>query len=193
MNLRYGAYATLAVLLILGSLAGYKSCRKSQGSANEIQSAVHQGEAQTYAQTAQAIPDHTAAIQAAEARAKASENKAGNLKRERDSLLARLAAVPSVSPDLRDEVIVKDAEVIQAQRVQIEDQTGQIAVLGLALKDEQHRSAEFQAAYESERKATAAQAAATEAWKKAVTASRWQGRIEGFAAGVALGYVGGKR
>mgnify|MGYP000990923618 CR=1 FL=1 len=40
---------------------------------------------------------------------------------------------------------------------------------------------------------TAAQAAATAAWKQAVATSRWRGRVEGFAAGVALGYVGGKR
>ena len=74
----------------------------------------------------------------------------------------------------------------------IREQAGQIGALKLALSDEQKRSGEWKAAFESERKARMAQEAATEAWKKAVTTSRWRGRVEGFAAGLALGYVGGK-
>ena len=185
----------VAVLYLLLSLP-------HDGPAQEIQSAIHQGEAQTHAQAAQSIPEHGAALQAAEARTQAAE---AGLARARAALARaeqRLAAqqgapvpVPAgpgateplpVAPDPR-------AEVIARQQVLIEAQDGQIAALGLALKDEQRRSSEFRAAYEAERKATAAQAAATEAWKKAVTTSRWRGRIEGFAAGAALGFLGGRR
>lgn len=83
--------------------------------------------------------------------------------------------------------------MLAADAVLIEAQAGQIAALGLALTDEQRRSEQFRLAYESERKATAAQEAATRAWKQAMTTSKWRGRIEGFAAGAALGYVGGRR
>lgn len=76
-----------------------------------------------------------------------------------------------------------------AQGELIQKQDAQIQGLKLALSDEQKRSEQWRLAYESERKAQAAQQAATEAWKQAVTTSRWRGRVEGFAAGVALGYV----
>lgn len=188
----FGA-AVAGLLLWWGFASGLSALHQHQGARDEQVSHQQDQEAQTHAQAAQAIPDHTAALQAAEARAKASEAQAGRLQRERDSLLARLAALPPVSPDLRDEVIAKDAEVIQALQTKNEAQSGQIAVLGLALKDEQHRSSEFQAAFEHEQAARQAQEAATEAWKKAVKESRWAGRVEGFAAGVALGYVGGRR
>lgn len=65
----------------------------------------------------------------------------------------------------------------------------QVGGLKVALDDEKRRSEQWRQAFEAERKATAAQQAATEAWKKAVTTSRWRGRAEGFVAGVALGYV----
>lgn len=87
-----------------------------------------------------------------------------------------------MAPDHRDELLAAQDELIAKQ-------AGQISTLKVALTDEQARSEQFRLAFESERKATAAQQAATEAWKKAVTTSKWRGRIEGFAAGVALGYV----
>ena len=192
-RLRYILGALAAGLLIWwGVAAGLDAYHQRQGAQQAQESNVQHQEAQTHAQAAQAIPDHTAAIQAAEARAKASEAKAGKLQHERDELLARLAAQPPALPDLRDEVIAKDKEVIQAQSEQIVGQAGQIAALGLALKDEQRRSSEWQAAYQHEQNARMAQEAATNAWKSAVKESRWRGRIEGFAAGVALGYAGGK-
>ncbi len=91
-----------------------------------------------------------------------------------------------MAPDHRDELLAADAVLIAKQDAQIQGLT-------VALTDEQARSEQFRLAFEAERKATAAQQAATEAWKKAVTTSKWMGRAQGFAAGVALGYVGGKR
>jgi len=189
----YALGAAALALLIWWSVAkGMSAYHERLGARQEAISHQHDQEAQSHAQAAQAIPDHAAAIQAAEARVKASEAKAGRLQRERDALLARLAAQPPAIPDIRDEVIAKDKEVIQSQAEQIVGQAGQIAVLGLALKDEQHRSNEFQAAFQHEQQARLAQEAATNAWKQAVKESRWRGRIEGFAAGAVLGYVGGK-
>ena len=188
---RYVALGLGAILLVLASLAGVDSCRKNQGSQAEIQSAIHQGEANSHAVQAQAIPDHKAELQTAQAGVDRAQREVARLRR----LLAAAArpgvpgdaspdpaAVEPVAPDHRDELLAAQDELIAKQ-------AGQISTLKVALTDEQARSEQFRLAFESERKATAAQQAATEAWKKAVTTSKWRGRIEGFAAGVALGYV----
>ncbi len=189
------AGAGLALALLAAAVIGVDIVRKHVGSAAEIQSAVHQGEANAHVSAAQAIPDHAAELQGAKddvARARAEVARVKLLLAAQqgaavlDPAGTGSTVPPSVDPDPRDQVIA-------SQGVLIEEQDGQIAALGLALEDEQRRSAEFKEAFEAERKATAAQAAATKAWKEAVTTSRWRGRIEGFASGVALGYLGGKR
>lgn len=195
MTPRYAAYGLCAILAVLVSLAGVDSCRKHQGSEAEHQAAVHQGEANAHVQQAQAIPDHAAELQSAKDDVARERAEVARVKR----LLAAQsghaipdpagpgsAMPPVVDPDPRDQIIA-------SQGVLIEKQDSQIAALGLALMDEQRRSAEFREAFEAERKATAAQAAATKAWREAVTTSRWRGRVEGFVAGIALGYVGGRR
>jgi hypothetical protein len=185
--------AVVALALLWAALSFMGRREEGQGQAQETQSAIHTGEAQAHVQAAQSIPDHAPAL----AQAKADSARAwAEVRRLRELVAAQKPGVPdqgvSGEPagqppvDHRDELLAADAVLIEAQ-------AGQIAVLGLALQDEQHRSAELKAAYEAERKATAAQAAATKAWKDAVTTSRWRGRIEGFAAGAALGYVGGRR
>jgi hypothetical protein len=179
------------------------------GPAQEIQSAIHQGEANAHAQAAQDIPDHAAEVQELRDRADATQ---ASLDRARAALARaeqRLAAqqgipVPAapgpgaaepapVAPDHRAEVIAAQAVLIEAQDTRIQALEGHVAGLDLALRDERTRSERFRLAYESECKATAAQAAATKAWKDAVVASKWRGRMEGFAAGAALGILGGRR
>lgn len=195
MTPRYALIGLAAILAILAGLSGLGSCRRGQGEGSEIQAAIHQGEANAHIQQAGAIPDHAAELQSAKddvARARAEVARVKRIleAQQRDAVPdteGQGQALPTiVGPDPRDEVISSQGVLIQAQ-------DGQIQALQLALSDEQRRSGEFKAAFEAERKATAAQSAATEAWKKAVTASRWQGRAEGFAAGIALGYVGSKR
>lgn len=192
---RYLLIGLGAVLAILASLAGVDSCRKHTGTQNEIQSAVHQGEANAHVSQAQAIPDHAAELQSAKddvARARAEVARVKRLLAAQqghavpDPAGSGSALPPVVDPDPRDAVIARQGVLIEAQ-------DGQIQALTLALADEQKRSAEFREAFEAERKATAAQAAATKAWKEAVTTSRWRGRIEGALAGAALGYFGSKR
>lgn len=183
---------TSALLIAWAVFAGLGAHHAAHGAQQEQVSHQQHQEAQTHAQTAQAIPDHTAAIQAAEARAKASEAKAGKLQRERNELLARLAAHPPAPPDLRDEVIAKDKEVIGALVVENTDLKSQVGTLKLALTDRTTQYEEMTKAYQHEQAARLAQEAATNAWKSAVKESRWRGRIEGFAAGVGLGYASGK-
>ena len=192
---RYLLIGLGAVLAILASLAGVDSCRKHQGTEAEHQAAIHQGEANAHASQAQAIPDHAAELQSAKddvARARAEVARVKRLLAAQsghavpDPAGQGSSLPPVVDPDPRDQVIA-------SQGVLIEKQDAQIQGLQVALMDERKRSSEFKAAFEAERKATAAQEAATRAWKQAVTTSKWMGRAQGFAAGVALGYVGGKR
>jgi hypothetical protein len=183
-----------ALLAILAGLSGLGSWRERQGHAGEIQSAVHQGEAQAHVQAAESVPDHSQAL----ASAKADSARAwAEVRRLRKLVDAKAPALPdpAVPPATGGEPAadLRTQQLLAADRELIEAQARENQALKLALSDEKKRSSEFKAAFESERKATAAQQAATEAWKKAVTTSRWQGRIEGFAAGAALGFVGGRR
>jgi len=194
MTPRYAIYGLCALLAILAGLSGVDSCRRSQGHGSEIQSAIHQGEAQTHAQAAESVPDHSQALASAAAD---SARAWAEVRRLRKIVGTPLPALPdsAVPPQAGGDpaVDLRTQQLLAADRELIDAQDRQIQALTLALTDEQRRSAEFREAYEAERKATAAQAAATKSWKEAVTTSRWRGRIEGFAAGVALGYVGGRR
>ena len=183
--------AGIGLALILGALAamaGFESCQRHKAEQAEQVSTQQAQEADSHAQAAESIPVHQAELAAAKADVE-------RLRKKLASRPAPLAPLPAVEPDggsggggdvavLREQIAERD-ELIQAQ-------DRQIAALESAYADERKRSAEFREAYEAERRATAAQAAATKAWKEAVTTSRWKGRVEGFAAGIALGYVGGR-
>jgi hypothetical protein len=91
-------------------------------------------------------------------------------------------ATPDLNVQLesaKDELIAKQDKQIQGLKAENALQTTEIGQLKVALdlRDKQ----------------AMAQEAATKAWKEAVTASRWQGRLEGFAVGAIAGYLGGKR
>lgn len=184
------------ILAALASLAGVDSCRKKQGSNAQTQANVAKGEAnahQTQAQTSDAVAANL------QAQLMAKETALGRLTAERGALLKRLeserqarldaesahpAAVEPI-PDVRDALIAKDAEVIEAQGKEIaglKDLTSQLVIS----RDQ------WKATAEARERQALAQQAATDAWKKAVTTSRWRGRIEGFAVGMASGYVAGR-
>ncbi len=191
---RYLLLGLGAVLAVLASLVGVDSCRRHQGAQGEQQAQQHIQEANAHASQAQAVPDHSEAL-AAE---KANTDRAwSEVRRLRALVASQTPGVPGpaegAGPAVGQPATDHRDELLAADRVLIEAQAGQIAALDLALKDEQRRSSEWKAAFEAERKATAAQQAATEAWKKAVTTSRWRGRFEGAAVGALLGYLGGKR
>ena len=188
MVTRYVALGLGAILLVLASLAGVDSCRKRQGSQAEHQAAVHQGEANAHVQQAQAVPDHAAEL--AQAKTDVAGARAEVERLRRIVAAQRRQGVPDpagpaapdpgpVAPDHRDELLAADAVLIAKQDAQIQGLT-------VALTDEQARSEQFRLAFEAERKATAAQQAATEAWRGAVKTSRWTGRAEGAGTVLAL-------
>lgn len=196
----------LGVLCILAMWGNHK---QHQGSDFEHQVTIHEGEANAHVNQAQAIPDHAEAIQRAEARAQAAEADLVGSRAEVDRLRRIVAAerrarvsdpaMPGPShdqpmePDHRDELLAADAVLITKLETEVKELKGANLELKTAFTDEQKRSAEYKAAWEAERKRALAQQAATDAWKSAVKTSRWQGRMEGFAVGVAVGYLGSRR
>lgn len=195
----------VAVILVVGLIAwGMDHYHQAKGSKDEAQAQAFKGEANATESQAQAKDKAYADLKAEHEAAKADLDR---LSLERSALLRKLAAakqnsgtpsqpdpgtVPSTTPALsddlasRDAVIAKDAELIAAQAKVIEDQKSEIVILTDA-RDQWKATADLR------NRQAMAQEAATEAWKKAVMASRWQGRIEGALAGAALGYLGGKR
>ena len=178
-----------AMVLVWAFTAGLDFYHRHQGAKAEQVSTQQAQEADHHAQTAESIPGQSAELAAAQA-------EVDRLRKKLASRPAPLAPLPPVGSD-GDQAGLGDVAVLHGQIAErdelIQAQDRQIGALKLALSDEQRRSGEFREAYEAERRATAAQAAATKAWKEAVTTSRWRGRIEGFALGAALGYVGGRR
>ncbi len=197
MNLKTAAIGLGLILAMLAGLASYGAYQKKKGTTNEITAAEAKGEAnahQTQAQTSDK------ALQDLQAKHLETQAALGRLSAERSALLKRLelerqarldaesahpAAVEPV-PDVRDAVITKDAEVIAAQAVVIGQKDAEIAQLTIS-RDE------WKATAEARERQAIAQEAATKAWKKAVTESKWMGRAQGFAAGVVVGYVEGRR
>jgi FlaG/FlaF family flagellin (archaellin) len=195
----------LAVILAVGAIAwGLDAYHKRRATKDEVQAQVFKGEANATQTQAQAKDKAYADLKAEHEATKADLDR---LSLERSALLRKLAAAkqnsgtpsqpdpgtvptttPALSDDLasRDAVIAKDAELITAQAKVIEDQKSEIVILTDA-RDQWKATADLR------NRQAMAQEAATEAWKKAVTASRWQGRIEGALAGAALGYLGGRR
>ena len=191
----------------LGVMAGLRSCVEGAGNHAEQQAHAYVGAANVHQEQAGKAEAKVAELEALAARQAAD---LGRLSAERDALLRELASKPRPGSDptgdgllpvgsvghdcaalaerldVAEAVIAKDAEVIEAQ-------SQQIATGAEALRVAMTRGDDYKAAFESERKARQAQEAATKAWKSAVTTSKWKGRIEGFAAGVALGFVGGRQ
>lgn len=196
MTPRYAAYGLCAVLAVLALMWGLGSWQQRQGAQAEVQAAIHQGEANAHQAQAQTSD---AAYEDLKAKHADSQAALGRLTAERVALLKRLeserqarldaeSAHPAQAgpvPDVRDEIIAKDAEVIQAQAYFIEAQKAEIAVLVVS-RDE------WKATAEARERQAMAQAEATRAWKQAVTTSRWQGRGEGAVVGALLGLLGGK-
>jgi hypothetical protein len=190
----YAFWGAMVFGLVVALLLTHQSCVEKRGNDAGQQAQQHIGEANTHANQAQAIPDHAEELEATKKDVAGARAEVARLRKlleakpgvpVPDPVGPDSPNIPTPPPDHRDEVIA-------AQDVLITKLDGQVLTLETALRDEQKRSGEFKAAFESERKAFAAQEAATKAWKDAVNASRWQGRIEGFAVGVASGYLAGK-
>lgn len=189
-----GAMLAAGLLIWWGVAEGMNAYHQHAGSQGEAQAQHHDNEATQHVHSAQSIPDHSQELAEAQADVDRARKEVARLKR----LLAAKPILPLPdTPHPDSPVVPGDSsdnrdQIIAAQDVLIKAQDTQITGLKLALADEQKKSYHWEAAYNDEHKAFMVQQAATDAWKKAVKESRWTGRIEGFAAGIALGYAGGK-
>jgi hypothetical protein len=183
-----------AVAVVVASLFAFQAYKSHRGLVNQLKAQEFKGEADVHVNQAQAVPEHAQELAQAKAdvaRARAEVQRLRGLvaaqgRTRVPDLTGDPAPAPGpVAPDHRDELLAADAVLIDKQDTQIQ-------VLTVALADKTKQADEWHAAFDAERKRAMAQEAATEAWKQAVTASRWHGRVEGFAAGVALGYVAGR-
>ena len=195
--------ALLGGLLIIGVLGGtalgVESCGKGRVDGATANANIAHGEAsadQTQAQTSDA---QVADLQARVAR---TAQDVDRLTAERVRLLRALAAqvpqVPSnpdpaapIAPqpvplaDVRDQVIAKDAELIHAQQVVIQDQAAVIGTLIIS------RDAWKATASAREREAAQLRIA-LDAMKTVQSSGKWLGRVQGFAIGLGAGYVAGR-
>lgn len=202
--------ASLGLALVIALLAvawGIGAWKQRCAAAAEIQSIIHRGEGNTHEAQARATEPAVADLKAKLEASTARENR---LLLERDALLRKVATLQRASHGAKDqgatpapdanvdaytptrediaalvEVIEKDAETIEALQASSTVKDSLIVEISKA-RDE------WQATAEARERQALAQESATRAWKQAVTSSKWVGRAQGFAAGVALGYIGGK-
>lgn len=202
MSPRYALYSLCALVAALALAWGIGDWQQGRGSQAEHNAAVAQGEANAHQSQAQAHDSEVANLQA---RLQAREADLGRLHAERDALLRKLAAKPKPGADpvgddlspiepvgaddseieLLRATVAKDAEVIEALEA---DSVVKDSLITEALRSRD----EWKATAEARERQALAQEAATKAWKDAVVASKWRGRAEGFAVGLASGYVAGR-
>ena len=192
-----GSIVALGLAYVMFS--GADSLRKHQGAKNEVQAQVYKGEANANQAQASQTDAEVLRLKAAHVQDQADVNRA---RAEVQRLRTQLAAarregipnqvVPPVAPDAPDSGgdlhgqldLAKDG-LITKQDIQIQGLKEESALL-LKDRDQWKATAEFR------QRQALAQEAATNAWKKAVTDSRWRGRVEGFVVGLAGGYAAGR-
>ena len=200
--------AGIGMALLVGGLAVYvmvqDGCNRRQGRVEELLAAQAAGEAIAREKLAKA---KDAEVQDAKAKADLATENSRRAIAERDAALRALAAKRRPDPpsegatveelrlvvtdltarlDAAELVILKDADTIEAQ-------AKELSVVKESLTAAIQRGDEWKATAEARERQAMAQEAAVRAWKQAVNSSRWRGRMEGFAAGIAVGLVGGRR
>jgi len=188
--------AAFVLVTLFGVALTVSHLARGKESAVEQQSHVDQGEANAHSYQAQ-----LADLNAADLQAKV-DNQAKDLDRlmaERNALRAKLLQQPAPShdqdgsvappvdplPDPRDAIISKDDEVIRAlmERAVVKDSL----ITQLTVSRDQWKSS-----FEAERRRSAGLEIALDAQKTVNKADKWIGRLQGFAIGIGVGYVGSK-
>ena len=195
---KIGAGILLTILLVWGGVALVNRHQVKVGTEAEHRARESKGEANAHQNAASQSDSRLPEVEAKLAQATAGMAGArAEVARLRKALATRPEAVldpngateavtEPVAADPRDALIASQDVLIGKQDVVISEQAGQIVILTTS-RDE------WKATAEARERQAMAQEAATRAWKSAVTTGRWNGRLEGFAAGAILGYIGGKR
>ena len=182
------------VALILGSLFAFQAYKSHKGQVNQLKAQEFKGDADVHVNQAQGIPEHAQELAQAKADVAGARAEVERLRRLVAAQGRARVPYPASDPAPDPAAVATDHrdELLAADVILIEKQDAQIQTLTLALTDKAKQADEWHAAFDAERKRAMAQEAATAAWKDAVAASKWRGRIEGFAAGIGLGYLGGR-
>ena len=196
---KFLAGAVAVVILAYGAFWAAQHHHQAKGTKQETQAQVFKGEAnaqETQArQTDSKVENDKAAVVGSEQVVARVEDERAPLRKAWNARQVPPNALPAVAADDRaalieqihqaEALIEKDQEDINA--LQKVSTTKDVLIASLTLDRDQ-----WKATADLRQKQAMAQEAATAAWKDAVAASKWRGRVEGFAAGVALGYVGGR-
>lgn len=189
-------YVIIAVALCvaggLGFVAGLRTgLSKSGAQVQELQIQAAQakgGEDAAKAQADQAREDAQAwadrALDAGQ-RIEALKAKLAKIKPQAPDPLPGLPPVDPVVDGPVESIVAVQAELIEAQEVKITALEGQVSAQGEQIKGLE------KALVLADRRADI-QAQASKAAAQGIMKSRWLGRVEGFAAGLAVGYVGGR-
>ena len=195
--------AAVAVLLFGAVAFGLDSCGKSRANKSEIDAAFNKGQASGFRDGAAKADKEVEGLSVQVAR---QDENVARLVSERDAALQRLAASrragqPAVGPsdsspkppvvvvdqeDARDGVILADARLIDGLQTQVKGLQAENLALVTA-RDQ------WKLASEAEARRAAGLQIALDAQKHVAASGKWLGRVQGFAVGAALGYVGGKR
>ena len=183
-----GGIALALGIAAFGSVWGWRAFHQCQAEQQQAASLQKDQEAIGH--------DARSALLDQQAQAAVDPNANGEIERLRGEVarLRKATAAPVVVPTpTPDPASVADLAPLVAKLDELNAAlTVQNDNLRKALDLEHHAYLEASAAYQDERKARAASEMALQAQLAAVKASRWQGRIEGFAIGVGSGYVAGR-
>lgn len=184
------------IVILIASIAGYQYYKTHKGMIAQTNAMEAKGEADIHVAQAQSIPNHDQELAQAKTAVSVAQAEVDRLRKLMASNNSKKKATipisniePGVSqveiPDDRDELLAADA-------VLIEKQNEEIHTLTVALADKTKQAEEWHAAFNEERRRAACQEVATAAWKEAVTAAKWRGRVEGVVIGLATGYIAGR-
>lgn len=190
------AGAILAIGVVIGALIGIAHVAQKISGKAEASAKIEEKKADAHADAAKVSDKQVEDIKTKLDIAKANLDR---LTSERDALLRKLKqppspgpvalpplpATPSDTPDVRDEVIAKDAEVIASQKAVIEQQDAEIK--GLVTSRDQ-----WKAAYSDEKRSNVGLQIALDAQKVVSSSNKWVYRAQGLVIGFGAGYIGGR-
>ena len=190
------AGAILAIGVVIGALIGIAHVAQKISGKAEASAKIEEKKADAHADATKVSDKQVEDIKTKLDIAKANLDR---LTSERDALLRKLKqppspgpvalpplpAIPSDTPDVRDAVIAKDAEVIASQKSVIEQQDAEIK--GLVTSRDQ-----WKAAYSDEKRSNVGLQIALDAQKVVSSSNKWVYRAQGLVIGFGAGYIGGR-
>ena len=190
------AGAILAIGVVIGALIGIAHVAQKISGKAEASAKIEEKKADAHAD---AVKVSDKQVEDIKTKLDIAQTNLDRLTSERDALLRKikqppspgpvalptLPAIPSDTPDVRDAVIAKDAEVIASQKSVIEQQDAEIK--GLVTSRDQ-----WEAAYSDEKRSNVGLQIALDAQKVVSSSNKWVYRAQGLVIGFGVGYVAGR-